>query len=238
MTTIFRTTAVLVLGLALGQGLKAWGGDPPREWIPLAKGNFWVYEGPTKWMDPNATVPQEKVLRRRMEVLDVITRGQVTAAVLKGHPLDLAFYQTGKAPADWLLIRAGGKYFRLDEKRAQDALRRLRDESDSLQGLVKEGDLILDTPLAGETVFGEAEMITRQDGWYCWNVAGPEDYDLKAVKGWTGPARLPKYTLEYRSTGGLLTVGLAPGVGWVTLESFHAGTPAETSLTLVECSLK
>jgi len=214
--------------------------QPPeetQEWFPLSKGSTWVYQGTIKWTRSVSGEVTEKPVTWKMNVIETLTRGQVTAAVIKGHPLDLIHFDNGKSPGDYLIVRVGpGKYYLLQHKRAEEGLTKLRDDGDSLHDLVREEELFLDTPLATGKVFGEAAQITRQDASYCWIVEGARPAELDGIKGISVPGRKLQYELIYRTRPDHQEIDFVPGIGISRYKYAHHGTVSETEVKLVEFS--
>ena len=207
--------------------------EPP--FFPLTKGTYWVYQGTTKWQEESSEKVSEKVLTWKMEVTETIERGHVTAAVLKGHPLDLAWYKEGKTPGDYLIIRVGpDEYYLLTEQRVQEALTKLRDQDDILADLVKDVEQFLDLPLTPGKIFGETMQITRQDGSYYWIVENEKPVKMDKVKGLSPSAALTEYELAFLTTSDNTKVNYVPGVGIVRYTYGHNGSVSETDLKLIE----
>jgi hypothetical protein len=204
--------------------------------IPLEKGNYWLYKGRIKYVEPGVERPAEKSVALKMEITDIIIRDGVTAAVVKGYPLDLTGFDGFAAPrGNYLLVRAGhGSYYLLSGEDAINGLKKLKDNDDSLHELVDESDMIADFPLAVGKVFGEAEQVTRTDGKYFWRVEECVDADLSTVKG--SPAgRVREYRLFYTTNPDRQTAGLVAGVGITNFSYRHNGTVMEFDVKLAEC---
>lgn len=207
---------------------------PPFDPFPLEKGNSWIYQGEVKWTE----VPDKvfsKNISWNMEVLDTITRGHLFAAVVKGHPSDLSWYEEGQKPGDYLIIRVGeSKYYILDQPRAGEAIKRLKDMDDFLGNIVTENDLFLEYPVKKGDVFGEAAQLTRPDMSYFWFVESVEKIKPEGIKGLASEKELQKYVLTFQSAPDHQIVGFIPGVGISSFTYVHHGTVAETHLKLVE----
>jgi len=80
--------------------------------IPLVRGEVWTYRGHLDGdAGPNKVL--SKPIEWKEEVLEVLTLGNVTAALIKGHPDDLAFYSKDIKPGRYLLVEVnhGRLYF-------------------------------------------------------------------------------------------------------------------------------
>jgi hypothetical protein len=212
--------------------------QPPEEtpeWFPLSKGTTWVYKGTRKWTQSGSGEVAEKPVTWKMQVLETLTRGQVTAALVKGYPADLAHFEEGKAPGDYLIVRVRpGKYYLVRQLRTEETLRRLRDQNDLLAGLVREDEIILDAPLAPGKIYGEADLITRQDKMYSWIVEEARPAELRGIKGIAPAGRKMEYEITHRTLPGHRIVDFVPGIGITRYVYGHHGTVSETDVKLVE----
>ena len=202
--------------------------------FPLAQGSYWVYQGTTKWTTDQLV--HEENITWRMEVVEAIKRGHVTGFVLKGSPYDLAWYNHGKKPGDYLMIHVYPDQFYLvssDEKVA-NLVKRLKDKDDPLVGLVEEQELLLDFPLIRGKVFGDVKQITRQDQWYCWLVESQKARKLQNIKGVKKMQPVTEYELAYRTSPEHTIIDIVPGVGITRFIYVHHGSVAETDVKLIE----
>ncbi len=225
----------VILTAACTWGGAAQSGEEAQRGFPLAKGTMWVYQGTTKWTQPKTGEVEERAVTWQMRITDLFTRGQVIAAVLKGHPADLAHFESGKEQGDYLIVRVGpGAYYLLRHTRGQEALRRLRDENDLLHGLVRGEEIFLDTPLTPGKIFGDAAQITRQDGSYCWTVESTRPAELEGIKGISSSDRRAEYHLVFRTRPDHEEIDFVPGIGITRYTYGHHGTVSETDVKLVE----
>lgn len=206
-----------------------------EEWLPVAKGNSWIYRGPTKWTDGGKV--RTKTLTWRMEITEVLHHGDhLTAAVLKGFPGDLAWYEPGNAPGDYLLVRVGAeKYHLLSGEESEKTRRQFASgRQPSLEGL-KDGEaLLIDGPLTEGKHYGDPEQLHRD--MYCWVVGAPTPFAGKGIK------RLPAadrqaYPVRLLTNPDGTRMEIVPGVGIVSYHYDHHGTVSETNLRLVEVHL-
>jgi hypothetical protein len=78
--------------------------ETQSEYFPLTKGNYWIYKGETKYLVPKKEAPpnsgqneaKSEILTWKMEVVDTTEGGNYHAALIKGMPMDLAWYTPGK----------------------------------------------------------------------------------------------------------------------------------------------
>jgi hypothetical protein len=224
MTPWFLT---LALGF-LAQNLFA-----ERHEFPLEPGRYWDYQGNVVWADPGASAVQRRTVTWRMEIVEVITRDWTTAAVLKGHPRDLMFFDPKREPRTSLLVSVNlQKYYLLEDDRAQEALSRLKDPQDLLMGLLRESELFLEAPVSIGKRFCDTEMLTRTDTLYCWWVDEEREPSIKTIPGmepgWDGP----EYTMSFRSPSSSEFIGFAPGIGITSYDFSHHGSPSNVQLKL------
>ncbi len=237
-----RACQMALFVAAIGSGLlwpslPARAAEPPaqEEWLPLAKGNFWVYQGPTKWTESGKT--KEETLTCRMEITEVVRHGDsLVAAVVKGYPGDLAWYKPGQKPGDWLIVRVGScAYHLFSGDDAAKTLAQIRAKDLKAYELVSADSVLLDTPLVVDKRYGPYEQTAR--GEYCWRVGSAEPF---AGEGITGLAAAPRtvYAVGYRSRPDHIFMGVVPGVGIVSYQYGHHGTVSETELKLTEVHLE
>lgn len=229
------TAILMAMALVAAAGASALAVGPGVQGFPLEKGAVWTFEGPVECTSEGSDDVVEKVLTWNMEITDTIERQHVLAAVVKGHPLDLAFCQEGKTqPGDYLIVRVGEEqYYMLMDERVQDALKRLQDQDDVLTDLVQDTDLFLDLPLTPGKLFGETFQVTRQDGMYYWSVVSEGSADLDGVAGVEGDSGLTQYELSFDTLSGDLRATFVPGLGFTRYGYSHHGSPAAMDLKLV-----
>jgi hypothetical protein len=209
--------------------------EPMTQDFPLQKGMSWIYQGTAKWTRGGSGEIVESGMTWKMEIMEVIEREHVFAAVVKGGPWDLAWYEEGKEPGDHLIVRVGpGKFFLLEGDDAVKALGTLRREGDLLGELVRQSDLFLDLPLTPGKVFGEAEQITRRDRSYCWVVEEEKGVALRDVAGVPSSGRFREYRLQYQSRPDHTIAHFVPGVGITRFQYVHHGTVSECDVRLIE----
>lgn len=106
----FLTRFILAVGILIISCPWSIAGEPRQgiqSGFPPSKGSYWIYQGVTKWTKPNSNEVIERTLKWKMEVIETINREQVTAAIVKGFPEDLAWYEEGKERGDYLIIQVG-----------------------------------------------------------------------------------------------------------------------------------
>ena len=226
--------------------------------FPLSKGSYWVYRGRVKGRETQvncgSTKPVEQALTWKMEVVETINRGQIIAAVFKGFLNDLKDprgIKGGKIEmprTDYLLIRVGEeKYYLLDDDMMAAALKRLRDRTDLLDGLVDEHYLEFDLPLSRGKVFGDPEQMSREKeviesgdlervGWL-YVVENERQIKLQDVRGIDPSETVTQYQLRYGTNTSWREMEFVPGIGITKFHfSYHpAGCLIlETDVRLIE----
>ena len=240
----YRRPITLLLAAVFGLTTNVFADSKRPNYFPLEKGTYWIYRGETKFLVPkkNATEDEKQkgvaneekseVLTWKMEVVDTLERPNVFAALIKGGPWDLAWYEPGKARGDYLILRVGDlRFYQYSGKQAQELWAKLQ-QSDArfIPSDLEEGELILDFPLAGGKAFGgDFSGIMRSR--YCWVVEG------ESGKSFPGAEKFPdsvEYNLTYRTNPDHQFLDFATGVGIVSYTYGHHGTLAETTLQLIE----
>ena len=207
----------------------AYAQDELERQFPLSPGAYWVYEGTVKWSV--GTEVHEADMTWKMEVIDVVSRGDITGYHMRGHPSDLSWYEEGEQPSEYVIVQVGpNRYYRAET----DVLDRLRDESDQLLGLVSDYKLFLDVPLVPGKRFCDVEHITLSDGWYCWNVWGSTPVDLSHVSGVDFSQPVDEYTIAFRTNPDHVFVKFVPGLGITQYTYVHHGTVSEADMRLIE----
>jgi|GEM_PF-1101098 len=216
------------------------------DYFPLEKGNYWIYRGETKFLVPKKNATEEEkqkgianegkseVLTWRMEVVDTATRDGLFAALIKGAPFDLSWYEPGKVRGDYLIVRVGtATYYLLSGQAALDAWARVKDETQSLAELDKSGELFLDAPLMEGKVFG-GDFVNLAQGRYCWQVESERAFNPKRFPAAGKLEGARDFTLVYRTNPDHQILDFVPGLGIVGFQYVHHGTLSETDLGLIE----
>ena len=92
--------------------------DAFNDWYwPLKKGKILTYRGTVKWTVANSTPPlvKEKVITWKMKVVATFRRDQLFAALVKGMPQDLCWYDEAKKPGLYLIVRVGAGHYFLED---------------------------------------------------------------------------------------------------------------------------
>lgn len=213
--------------------------DRFQDWyFPLKKGTTLIYRGTVKWTVPDTSPPiiKEKVMTWKMKVIDTFRRDQLFAALIKGMPQDLCWYDETKKPGLYLILRMGTGHYYLEENPARakqifyGEIKNPRAKSTAnLERLIQDRHLFIDAPLVVNKMWGadDAFQYVRPDRSYCWIV----DSVAATKHGRT-------YRIFYFTRPDHLIVDFAPGVGIVYFEYNHHGTVSECYMNLVESGIK
>lgn len=186
-------------------------------YFPLHKGAVWTYEGLVKWNGNVDKKPEEKRMRWQMEVLETFEESFFTAALLRGHPGDLMFYEPGRKPVEYVIVSSGGWYFRLNSS----AWSILKSPDADRSAIMKPAQMILDAPLIDGKRFCEPEQLLVQVR-YCWNVRERE-VQLKKILGL--PPRLLMehrgYDMTFQTSPDHTTIVFVPGLGIIDYHAAH-----------------
>jgi len=205
--------------------------DPaPLVQFPLRKGSRWVYEGEAEWTRGDKV--QSGRVREVMEVLAYLPGPEASfAAVVRGFPLDLAWYQPGRKAAISILVCRKGRFYQRPSSGLKHALVHARILlADPAFPTAQEEDPFLDLPLAAGKVWGTG--ASREDGMYCWVVEGPKARPFTAPAVARGAAFQP-FTAVYRTNPDHMSLDFAPGLGLTAFSYEHHGTVARTQVRLV-----
>lgn len=201
--------------------------------FPLNKGTYWIYRGPVE-SGENSTV-LKKTVDWKMEVTDIIERQDTKAAVVKGFPQDLWWYSEKNQRGDYLIIQVfPARFYLVQGDAVKKALDALRDSNNILQGLVQESQLFLEFPLIKNQRFGETELITRTDWFYCWVVGDEHKTRLEGVKGIPNDREWMVHTVTQFTVGSHEEFDFVSGIGITRYMGHHNGTVSDFELKLVE----
>ena len=81
--------------------------------IPLERGTQWTYEGRVEWTESGSGKVKSVQVRWVSEVVDLVGSSGVRAAVVRGFPDELAWYEPGQSPGFCVLLSASNRVYRL-----------------------------------------------------------------------------------------------------------------------------
>jgi hypothetical protein len=199
--------------------------DSTEDFFPMEKGTYWIYEGivalPQSYGGGKALMPV------RMEIMENFHKGQVSAALIKGHPADLA-WNDGK-PGDYLIVRDSDRFYFVQGDAATKAYRELVDQGKH----PSEDDIFFVLPLkAGGRACGP-DGKGRTDGLYCWLVDGPKSVKLRKVRGIQSRS-VRQYELAYRTAPDHTFAYIVPEIGISRWVYSHHGTASDVDVKLIE----
>jgi len=230
MKTILHAAAIALLLAA-----PAPGADQESEAVfPFVKAHYWLYDG-TVTFAKDGEVREKKITGWKSEVVDTAEGTGFKAALLKGHPSDLAWYEDNKKRSDAIVVLTSNGEFH-----------EICDVEDKVQkfGAIKSTGVLPRDLIGHETIrfkfppkkgdrFGDPEQ-TKLGSRYCWFVldAGTAKLDPE-VKGAPSKERLT-VNLTYRTSPDHTNVRFVAGVGIVFYEYVHHGTRGDCEMRLVE----
>jgi len=207
--------------------------DKPSEKVfPMSKGTTWVYSAHVKWGKPGTEATASKDLRWIVTVADAAQNGDIAAALLKGGPWDLAWYEPNVKPQEHLIVRIGATYYLLhDEAAATFADIKAGKTSDLTERLAD--DIWFQMPIEISDNFCAPEAEERAP-MGCWSVEKITTTHSLRVPGLPPTPEATEYVLFFMTNPDTEMVTLVPGVGIFSWQYQHHGTVAEASLKLVE----
>lgn len=202
----------------------------------MQKGTRWTYEGEVAWQPPGENAKaQSKQLQWQMEVLDSTVRGRYRAALLRGHPGDLAWYEESRKPGCYILLAVDNRKFYLSQCKPTQSQEGLSLPDGDLAGLMRDGDLIFKLPLRQGDVFGaEPDRGERQDTFYEWSVEEVRPATLRRIVGISFDKPPTDYVIIYRTMPDHQIATYVPGIGLTAYVYSHHGTVSDVDMKLVK----
>jgi hypothetical protein len=202
--------------------------------FPLNEGTTWLYRGIVRWYDMETQKTVAAIVISRSEVVRVIRRNDLVAAVIKGFPPDLDWSE-GQAPrGDWLIVRAStGELYLFGAEEVEQKLERLENPGDSLEGMLTVDDLFMKLPPKKGMKFCDAEAKARTDDHYCWVIASVRELNLTRVRG-LEPRKRTAFLLQFVTNPDDTELEFVPGIGFISYRYHHHGSVADTEMSLVE----
>ena len=205
-----------------------------EDYFPLRKGAYWIYSADVDWtvMNSQGEVRHSHV-RFKSEVTDMVTRGNVFAARLRGFVQELGWYEPDRRPGDYVIVRVGvNRYYLIGSDSDTPELWTKITElpPDSRLEELGDDDLLLEAPLTRGALFGDPVQTPR--AWYCWEVADEAPVHLPARV--SRRAGLHEFTLKFRTTPDFTEFGFVPGIGITRFRYTHHGTVANCEARLIE----
>lgn len=197
--------------------------------LPLSKGNSWVYSARVRWTVTNSNVIRSARVRWKMEVSDAYRQGPVAVAILKGGPWDLGWYEPEVKPGKYAIVRDGRSYYLLNNP-DEDTLKQ---ELSATGGVPEKwaDEVWFRLPLKEDGLFCPPDQ-KRDDRMYCWAVDDIGRTNLTGISG-VKPQITTQYSLAFRTLPDHEIVTIVPGVGIVSWAYSHHGTVADANVKLV-----
>ena len=194
---------------------------------PLRKGARWIYEGKAEWTDVRHRRVHQGRVRDVMEVLQVLPGPTSFAAVVRGFPMDLAWYQPAVKPRISVVVCKEGRFYQRASRGLGPAVALARALLSDPAWPPREEDPFLDLPLEEAKVWGHD--LGRDDALYRWVVEGKAP---RAFPG-SGGGRHPVFTASFATRPDKVVLEFAPGVGITAFSYEHHGAVARTEVRLV-----
>lgn len=228
-----RLLPVLLI-MCFAPGLNSFPQRKAADLFPMEEGTTWVYRGIVRWYDMQAQKTVGTTVTSRSEVVRVIRRNNVIAALIKGFPPDFDWSE-GKAPrGDWLIVRTGtDELYLFGAEEVEQKLKRLENPNDSLEGMLTVDDLFMKLPPKKGMKFCDAEAKSRSDDRYCWVIASAYELALNGVRG-LEPRKRAAFLLQFVTNPDDMELEFVPGIGFVSYRYHHHGTIADTEMSLIE----
>jgi hypothetical protein len=218
--------------------------------FPLAKGNYWIYQGKVKWSLLNTPGMISTTLRVKMEVLETAQNGIYFVAQVKNYPLSLAWsdgridnslvYIIGKrtplSPESTSLYLIDERA--LSEEQLNQVSSFMKEGRGDISSLLINDNLWLDLPLKKNKAYGYGTDGPRPDYWYSWHVEYVRNTNLKKIKGIPAGACKTEYELAYRTGPDHQIIDYVPGIGMTHYEYVHHGSVSEMDMKLLEIHLQ
>ena len=208
--------------------LLAFAGFAPCAQLPLDAGATWTYRADLTWVRRGGRAAHRSIVGTA-RVLTVRATDSSVAAIVRGWPSDLAWWEPGRAPGRSAVYCVGGRVYLLRAAADSGAafLTGLLDDTQRPDS----ADLILELPLHTGALFGR-DPAKRRDTLYAWYVEGAEPVPpavLRLRPGITDSL----YSIAYRTLPDHTIMGFVPGIGIVHYAYSHHGTPASVDAWLV-----
>jgi len=230
--TVVIIIVISMFGLTLAQSSKEKPVLPSqiRSPFPMEKGTVLSYAGTIRWTDSSNCV-REKQIEWSMRVVARFLKPNMEIAYIAGHPLDLCWYEEGKAPGNYLIARYRRSYYLVSLKSDQwrEVAEKIRVKDNGLVCPGERIELFLDLPLLLGMKFG-GDDPARSD--YCWQVekVTPANWNELPVR-----SEMPNavFHLCYETNPDTTTFDFLPGIGITAFTYRHHGTVGEVNLHLI-----
>lgn len=203
--------------------------------FPYVKGRYWLYDGTVEFVRDQQRV-KKKITGWRSEVRDTVETAEFKAALLKGGPEDLAWYEDGRKPGTSIVILTrDGEFHHLHGREGDAVSFELLKTTRKLPPAFKDGgDLLLKTTMKVDDRFGDPEQ-TKLGPRYCWVVSNISTEALSPkVKGIPADRKYTCHTLHFQTNPDHTWLCFAAGLGVTYYQYTHHGTAGNCEMHLVE----
>jgi len=212
---------------------------PDTKKFPLLKGNYWVYDTAIRvHNEANPEKPIEAKITLKMEVLEAYACKNFIAALVKGYPGNLSWYENGREDSKAVIIysQPDGYFVATVEERINEIIEKFQNGKFSEKDLSKLADWqIIQLPLeVGKTYFSDPSDTETT---YRWQVAEKVQMDVTGIPGLKDRKTATTYTLMYRTNPDHTIIGFTPGIGITHYTYQHHGTVSDVDAKLVEVNL-
>ena len=201
--------------------------------IPLEKGNRWTYEGKIETALSGSSTVYSTNISWVMEVIDSIKSTNAQAAVVRGFPDELPWYEPAQVPGFCVLLNFSNHVYQIkapNEKQARSILQDVINEPGKFSAKAQDFNELLALPLAKDKRWGGDAK--REDGYYCWRIEEVRRETLH-IEGISSNQTVTTYRLAYRSLPDHQLVDVVPGLGITRYAFAHHGTIASVDVHLV-----
>jgi hypothetical protein len=211
--------------------LKAAEADP---FFPFPPGRYWIYAGRIAFQQGEKTFERE-IKDWRCEIVEAAAGKKFRAALMKGHPHDLAWYEDGKQPSLRILVMTdAGAFHEVIEGDTAAEFATLKKTGALPKGMLTVDTLIFKRDMKPDDRFGDPEA-TKNGPRYCWVVEGvKKGAALPGIKGLLPQSMFTTYDLAYLTSPDDTHMQFTPMVGFVSYAYHHHGTRGDCDLKLVE----
>jgi hypothetical protein len=210
------------------------GASCAQDVFPMGKGTYWIYQGTARWTVINSNRVQSERLHWKMEIVDTIEASDLHAALIRGAPWDLGWYEPGRNRGDYAIISTARTTYLLHGSDARAVYRLLKSSGLTNNVQQKLADNIwFREPLRPNGRYCAPDQEQRTDKSYCWVLDHVRKEDIRGIRG-VENGSYSTYVLTYRTMPEHEILNLVPGVGITRWEFQHHGTVAEASIHLIE----
>ncbi|MGZ4822238.1 MAG: hypothetical protein ACXVZM_11590 [Terriglobales bacterium] len=193
--------------------------------FPMDKGATWTYRAHVKWEKG------EQDIHWTMTVTDSFESPQLSAALLRGGPWVLAFYQPHVRAAQYLVVRLATTYYLVKDGAADTFSEIIAGSARDMQNRLSD-DLWFRLPLHENDTFcsPDTEPGSSMNCWATESVATNQTLKIGKVT----VQGVDSYQLLFRSNPDHEMVTLVPGIGITAWEYMHHGTTSQANVRLIE----